>query len=187
VDPTTRKETVLYAFTSRNGFHPDAGWQPNAGLIFDAKGNLYGTTAQGGNYLNGCSTSGCGVVFKVDPTTRKETVLYKFTGGADGAGPRAGLIFDAKGNLYGTTYNGGNNVNSCDGSGGSGCGVVFKVDPTTRKETVLYTFTGGADGAGPTGGLIFDAKGNLYGTTYNGGDLNLCYSGGCGVVFKLTP
>jgi uncharacterized repeat protein (TIGR03803 family) len=110
-------------------------------------------------------------VFKVAPNsdgTWTETVLYSFTGGADGASPFSSLIFDAQGNLYGTTI-----------SGGSGAGVVFKVDPTTRKETVLHSFTGGADGGVPYGSLIFDAQGNLYGTADNGGI-------GYGVVFKMS-
>ena len=163
LDPTTRKETVLHSFGQTSG----DGTTPTAGLIMDAQGNLYGTTLQGGSDANG-------VVFKLDPTTRKETVLHRFTGGADGSQPLAGLIMDAKGNLYGTTT-----------LGGYGGGVVFKLDPTTRKETVLHEFIGGkTDGETPYAGLIFDAQGNLYGTTTNGGDEGCeCY----GVVFKLDP
>src|SRR5208282_3849903 len=93
-----------------------------------------------------------GVVFKVDPSGN-ETVLYTFTGGADGGYPLAGVIRDSAGNLYGTT----------NGGGASGAGVVFKVD-TSGNETVLYTFTGGSDGGSPWGGVIRDSKGNLYGT-----------------------
>ncbi len=91
----------------------------------------------------------------------QETVLYSFLGGADGAYPRAGLILDAAGNLYGTTSAGG----SAD------AGVVFKIDATGR-ETVLYTFTGGADGREPLAGLILDPAGNLYGSTDQGGTQN---------------
>src|SRR5436190_2003791 len=94
------------------------------------------------------------------------TTLYSFTG-SDGARPYAGLIADASGNLYGTTDNGG----------ASGYGTVFKVTPT-GTETVLYSFTGGSDGAYPLAGLIADASGNLYGTTYLGG------ANGYGTVFK---
>ena len=101
--------------------------------------------------------SGDGVVFKVDPAG-KETVLYSFTGGADGAGPSGDLVRDSDGNLYGTT----------SGGGPSNAGVVFKLDPT-GKETVLYSFTGGADGANPFAGLIRDEAGNLYGTASAGG------------------
>src|SRR5271166_5029576 len=88
-----------------------------------------------------------------------ETVLYSFQGGTDGAIPLAGLVMDAQVNRYGTTYQGGT----------SKMGTVFKVD-ATGKETVLYSFTGtGGDGANPYGGLVLDAQGNLYGTTYQGG------------------
>src|SRR5207248_3167096 len=125
--------------------------------------------------------SGCGVVFKLDPTG-KETVLYTFTGGTDGSNPVAGLRRDSAGNLYSTTQRGGD-VNC---NGGQGCGVVFKLDSTGR-ETVLYRFTGGTDGAFPAAGLIRDAAGNLFGTTQSGGNPS-CFSGnGCGVVFKLDP
>ena len=87
------------------------------------------------------------------------TVLYSFTGGADGGYPYDGLIQDASGNLYGTTYQGGT----------YGYGTVFMVDQT-GKETVLYSFAGaGGDGANPYAGLVQDASGELYGTTYGGG------------------
>lgn len=117
---------------------------------------------------------------------RPYTVLYAFTGGADGAEPLAGLVQDKEGNLYGTTYKDG------DFSGVictflAGCGVVFKLDPV-GNETLLYTFTGGTDGASPVGGLILDDVGNLYGTTYFGGAEPCPESQyGCGVVFKLDP
>ena len=100
-------------------------------------------------------------------------MLYSFTGGSDGANPVAGLVFDAAGNLYGTTEYGGV---GCAGYGG--CGTVFQLAPD-GTEAVLYRFTGGADGEFPTSGLIFDA-GNLYGTTFGGG------SSGGGTVFRLT-
>ena len=105
------------------------------------------------------------------------TVVYTFTGGADGGVPLASLIRDMKGNLYGTTSSGGND--NCS-SLAPGCGVVFKVDGADN-ETVLYTFTGGADGASPFADLTGDAKGNLYGTTESGG------SGSAGTVFRLEP
>jgi len=101
-----------------------------------------------------------------------ETVLHTFTGGTDGANPYAGVVLDAAGNLYGTTYAGGV----------ANAGVVFKVTPS-EQETILYAFTGGTDGANPYAGVVFDASGNLYGTTKNGG------AGGfypAGVVFKLS-
>jgi uncharacterized repeat protein (TIGR03803 family) len=122
-----------------------------------------------------------GAVFKLDKTG-SETVLYSFVGGRDGSSPLAGVVRDAAGNFYGTTYYGGGS--RC---GGSGCGTMFKLD-ATGKETVLHRFTGATDGANPYGGLVQDAVGNLYGTTLSGGDLS-CSTGdgpGCGVVFKLT-
>lgn len=159
---TTGTETVLHSFTGPDGANPDAG------LVRDKEGNLYGTTSGGG-------PSKEGTVFKLD-TTPTETVLYSFTGLADGAGPLAGLVRDKAGNLYGTTNQGGNL--SCKAP--SGCGVVFKVDPA-GVETVLHSFTGGADGSVLYGDLVQDKAGNLYGTTSNGG------ASGVGTVFKLTP
>jgi uncharacterized repeat protein (TIGR03803 family) len=156
------KETALYNFTGGND-----GTGPIGPLVRDASGNLFGITESGG-------ASGQGVVFKLDPSG-KETVLYTFTGGADGGVPTAGLTRDASGNLYGTTLVGGT----------FGVGVVFKVSPT-GTETVLYTFTGGADGGFPFGAVLLrDSSGNLYGTTGEGGSTACPF--GCGVVFKLTP
>jgi uncharacterized repeat protein (TIGR03803 family) len=144
------------------------GATPSAGLVMDAKGNLYGTTTSGG------SSGYYGTVFKVS-ATGKETVLHSFTNGpTDGAYPEGGLVVDADGNLYGTTTSGGN-------SGGQG--TVFKVDKN-GDESLLYSFSGGADGASPNGTLILDGKGNLYGTTFAGGDMQC--GNGCGVVFKLN-
>src|ERR1017187_10025179 len=151
----TGHETVLYNFTGGAD-----GSYPQAGVIRDAAGNLYGTTYNGG-------TTGYGVVYKLD-TTGHETVLYSFTGGADGGYPSAGVVGDSAGNLYGTTFSGGT----------ANAGVVFRLDQTGH-ETVLYSFTGGADGSGPYAGVIRDSAGNLYGTTYYGGAAVL------GVVYKL--
>jgi uncharacterized repeat protein (TIGR03803 family) len=146
--PSVQAQTfkTLYTF----GGTTDGGY-PNA-LVRDAAGNLYGTTISGG--VGACTDgdlSGCGVVFKVTPAG-KEIVLYSFTGGADGAAPQRGLQLDANGNLYGTTPSGG----------AYGFGTVFKVDQN-GNETVLYSFTGGADGGNPYSGLVRDAQGNLYG------------------------
>ena len=153
---TSGKETVLYSFTGGT----DGGY-PFGSIISDLAGNLYGTT-------NGGGASGAGVVFKID-LSGNETVLYSFTGGADGGYPLAGLIRDPAGNLYGTT----------NGGGAAGAGVVFKVD-TSGNETVLYGFTGGADGAYPLWVVLArDWDGNLYGTTSSGGTAN------AGVVFKI--
>ena len=141
------------------------GGGPNGGVVRDAAGNLFGTTAHGGAFGNG-------TVFKLD-TTGQETVLYSFTGGVDGAIPLAGLIRDAAGNLYGTTEAGGDLT--CNG--GSGCGTVFKLD-SAGQENVLHSFTG-KDGTSPIAGVIRDAAGNLYGTTPQGGPFS------SGTVFKL--
>jgi uncharacterized repeat protein (TIGR03803 family) len=161
---TTGAETVLHSFTGS----PDGNF-PRGGLVRDAAGNLYGTTAWGGAF-------GKGTVFKLD-ATGKETVLHSFTG-PDGQYPVAGLIRDAAGNLYGTTKNGGSS-NDCRG----GCGTVFKVD-TTGAETVLHSFTTGRDGRYPEAGLVADAAGNLYGTAFSGRNSDYC-AGGCGTVFKV--
>jgi uncharacterized repeat protein (TIGR03803 family) len=114
----------------------------------------------------------------------QETVLYSFTGGAEGAFPHSGVVMDAEGNLYGTAYNGGNP--NCQTLYGSGCGTVFELTPSGTF-TVLHSFTG-ADGANPVGQLIFDGQGNLYGATEAGGiGCKFAYSSGCGTVFKLIP
>jgi hypothetical protein len=133
---------------------------------------------------------GWGTIFKVD-TNNVETVLYSFTGGADGSYP-TGLLLDKAGNLYGTE-------SGCDGYGYCP-GTVFKVDPT-GKQTILYAFGGGREGNGPEAGLVRDNSGNLYGTTAYGGDVGRCTKGsmisstrppmlfppnGCGVIFKLS-
>jgi uncharacterized repeat protein (TIGR03803 family) len=155
--------TVLYSFS---------GASPNAGLVMDAAGNLYGTTSQGG--------AGGGTVFKLD-SAGNETVLHSFTGGSDGAFPSGGLILDRAGNLYGTTSQGGSGT--CGGGLVGGCGTVFTVN-TSGHETVLYSFAGPpGDGAGPSS-LIMDTAGNLYGTTGGGGS-GICSGTGCGTVFKL--
>ena len=148
---------TLHTFTG-----PD-GSAPAAGVVRDSAGNLYGTTFYGGAY-------GLGVVFKLD-TSNKETVLYSFAGGSDGANPYAGLILDSAGNFYGTTTAGGSPV--CQ------CGTIFKLSSSGR-ETVLYRFRGGTNGAMPWSDLISDSAGNLYGTTTSGGHNNY------GTVFKLS-
>jgi len=149
-------ETLLHSFVGGTD-----GAIPFAGLVRDSAGNLYGTTTEGG-------PSNLGVVYQVDPAGL-ETVLYAFTGGADGANPQAGLVRDSAGNLFGTTYAGG----------AADAGVVFEVAASGR-ETVLYSFTGGADGGNPVAGLFEDPEGNLYGTTTVGGTHN------GGVVFRIA-
>src|SRR4029077_11093102 len=145
---------------------------PVAGLIADKRGNLFGTTYGGGD-------ADLGAVFKLNPRG-KETVLYSFKGGSDGANPFAKLIADASGNLYGTTWAGGGS-----GCNGNGCGTVFSV-AQDGTEAVLHSFAGGSDGFGPYAGVLADADGNLYGSTLYGGGSG-CSGNGCGIVFKLAP
>lgn len=160
----TGKETLLHSF----GRGTD-GSTPNAGLIMDTKGNLYGTTSLGG-------TSNLGTVFRVT-NTGKETILHSFKGTPDGSDPTASLLMDANGNLYGTTYAGG--TGHAGGSCYRGCGTVFKIT-NVGKEIVLHNFKGSPSGAFPYAGLISDPQGNLYGTTVAGGS----HSGG--TVFEVT-
>jgi uncharacterized repeat protein (TIGR03803 family) len=181
------KETVLYSFSG-----PDGAF-PNGRMRFDSAGNLYGSTREGGS-SSPCSNfaAGCGVVFKLSPSTSggwTETVLYRFTGGDDGIFPTTGVNFDAAGNIYGTTIQGGGT--SCDNS--SGCGTVFKLTLAAGvwTESVAYRFTGGSDGAYPAADVIFDSAGNLFGTTEEGGTSCVVdgelQTSGCGTVFELTP
>jgi uncharacterized repeat protein (TIGR03803 family) len=178
-------ETVVYMFPGGA-----SGAFPNGALVADAQGNFYGTTLGGGLSNSNCLNSGCGVVFELTSTESgwTETVLYSFTGGTDGGNPLAGLVRDSQGNLYGTTSIGGIAGGFCN----SQCGVVFELMPTDSgwTQSVLWSFTGGADGNYPEAALTLDEQNNLYGTTFNGGDLSdtnpACLGLGCGVVFKLT-
>jgi len=140
-------ESVLYSFNdAADGASP-------RGLVVDPSGNIFGTTWVGGLYAYG-------TVFEID-SSGNEKVLHSFSGGADGANPLGGLVLDAAGNLYGTTSAGGP----------SGFGTIFRID-TSGNESVLYSFTGGADGAYPYAALILDGAGNLYGTASQGGALS---------------
>lgn len=161
------REKVLYNFN-----YYAKGWDPSAGLIFDGAGNLYGTTIYGGAY-------NLGTVFELTPKLGggwSEKVLHSFdSNGRDGVLPFASLTLDAVGNLYGTTQTGGL----------YGSGTVFELTQNASgdwTERILHNFNGQSrDGAGrPDANLIFDAAGNLYGTTYTGGTLG-------GTVFELTP
>jgi uncharacterized repeat protein (TIGR03803 family) len=149
------------------GQNSESGVCPSHGdLTIDAEGNIYGTTS--------CCY---GAVYKVLPSGLL-TVVYDFAGGNDGAYPDSGVVVDAAGNLYGTTSYGGGS-----GCGGMGCGVDYELSASGSNwtEKILYTFQGGSDGMMPLGGLIFDAAGNLYGTTSTGG------TNGGGTVFELSP
>ena len=166
-------ETVLHSFSGGSD-----GSNPEGALVADKAGNLYGTTSQGGSA--NCS-AGCGTVFKLTPPVTRngswsETVLYRFTGGSDGAAPVSDLVVDGVGNLYGTASTGGN----------GNAGTVFQLSPPALPGgswtlTVLYQFVGGSDGKTPVAGLAFDPLGNLYGTTLFGGSTN------AGTVFQLKP
>jgi uncharacterized repeat protein (TIGR03803 family) len=146
-------------------------------VTLDAGGNVYGTT-----YYGGLSYLGYGVVFKLTRHGSNwiQSVLYDFTGGSDGGHPYGGVTFGPDGSLYGTA----------EGGGRLGQGVVFKLQPPATEcrsvacywtETVIYNFTGAADGGGPQGNIVFDRAGNLYGTTLTGG------IGGNGAVYELSP
>ncbi len=169
-------EKVLASFSGSDGATPQSG------LIFDAHGNLYGTTETGG--LANCQSLGsCGTVFRLSPVangTWHKKVLHRFTG-SDGEYPMAKLLLDAAGNLYGTTSFGANN--SCAIGASIGCGAVFELSPganDTWTLKVLHRFIG-TDGANPASSLVFDKAGNLYGTTNTGGTNN------AGTVFRLRP
>ena len=159
-------ETVQYSFAASGG---DAE-HPLAGLVRDGKGNWYGTTWNGGANQDGA-------IFRVSKSG-KEKVLYSFVYSPSGSDPLADLALDGDGNLYGTTWSGGNP--NCQGF--DYCGVLFRLSKT-GKYTVLHTFSG-PDGAYPLAGVILDDQGNLYGTTAFGGTGD-CNGRGCGTVFKL--
>lgn len=169
------KQSTLYGFKGKAD-----GGNPYSGLIADSAGNLYGTTYDGG--ISCPSLKTCGTVFELSPSSSgswTETVLYSFTGGADGAAPEAGLVFDTHGNLFGTAYAGGGST-ACE----VGCGTIFELSPSSSgwTETTLYQFQGGtADGQYPLGSLTFDASGNLFGTAFLGG------ANGGGTLYELSP
>jgi uncharacterized repeat protein (TIGR03803 family) len=176
-----QQEKVVYSFTNYFG-----GQQPQGGLVFDKAGNIYGVTTEAGQF-------GYGTVFKltIQPNGRAvESVLHSFNrDDRDGFRPNGGLVLDAFGNLYGTTFNGGSQ-RCLHFSGFHGCGTVYELIPQpdgTWKEQILHDFAASdGDGANPYARLVFDAAGNLYGTTYHGGSSKECENAGCGTVFELT-
>ena len=168
------KEKIIYAL--QGGGNGDDPW---AGVVFDGKGNLYGTAIQGGNNF--------GIAFELQRAGSrwKEQMLYNFCSlgnCTDGMYPN-GMTFDWQGNLYGTTMYGGKPGNDC----GPGCGVIFKLTHTNGvwKQSVPHYFEGDPDGALPLlTTLVWDAKGNAYGTTTGGG---IGDGGGYGTVFEFKP
>lgn len=185
---------VLYAFQGGND-----GNYPSGALVLDSAGNLYGTTLAGGGNQQWCTGQdpGCGIVFELSPGSGgqwTETVLHRFQANGDntdGTAPNGALVFDAAGNLYGTTSSGGGGEQQCSSGASAGCGTVFELTPTSGgiwTENVLYRFQINSGGAGPYAGVIFDQAGNLYGTAAAAG--NCCnpdiFDWGAGVVFELT-
>ncbi len=198
---------TVYRMTAATGeieilhyFAGTDGKNPQASLLLDANGNLYGTAAYGGTYNSG-------VVFelkRISVDAWKYSVLYNFNFDGvtnfDGAFPYSALVMDQAGNIYGTTELGG--TGGCydnqpakppKGEVPSGCGIAFKLSPHSDgvwSEEILYNFQGLGDGGLPIAGLVFDRAGNLYGTTSQGGrgssKCDSYYDGGCGVVFSLT-
>jgi uncharacterized repeat protein (TIGR03803 family) len=170
------KEEILYEFTE--GFTVAYGYLPNTVTL--GKGSLFGTTQKGGAWDQG-------VVFELTPSSSSqrwtESVLYGFTGGLDGGTPKAGVILDSAGNLYGTTAFGGSSP--CVGKP-YGCGAVFKLSPngdSSWTETTLYDFAGVEDGGLPNGNLLMKG-GFLLGTTSLGGSSS---GQGLGTVFEVVP
>jgi uncharacterized repeat protein (TIGR03803 family) len=163
-------EKTIYSFDSSAN-----GTNPNGGLVLDAAGNLYGTTTGGG-------ANGLGTAFELSPTTGgswTETVIHSFGATGDGIFPYAQMIFDAAGNLYGTTAYGG-----AFGTGEEGGGTVFEISPQTGggwTEQVVHSFASGTDGVQVSGGVALDAAGNLYGATFVGGTHNE------GTIYELSP
>ncbi|MFY9647745.1 MAG: choice-of-anchor tandem repeat GloVer-containing protein, partial [Terriglobales bacterium] len=170
--------TVIHTFTGA----PKDGSFPYGTPALDKAGSLYGTTYEGG-------TKNYGAVYRFSPEkTGKwtEKILYSFKSGKDGNGPQAGIVFDAVGNIYGTTTAGGKYKYECDPYG---CGTVYElvapVGKGSYKEKVLWRFDG-TDGFLPQASLILDKVDNLYGTTLQGGSGSFCPVG-CGVVFEVAP
>lgn len=188
----TQTYTVLHNFTGGSD-----GSMPKTGLSMDRAGNLYGTTYEGGNESN-CHLNflrGCGTVFKL-ANSRSGWIfssVYGFTGQSDGAPPSSRVVFGPDGALYGTaTYGGDENCFA-----GEGCGLVYRLNPQatfcrsvscTWVQKSVFTFENSpSQGQFPSGDLIFDAQGNLYGTTTAGGNTSCGDNTGCGTVFELSP
>jgi uncharacterized repeat protein (TIGR03803 family) len=157
-------EKVLYAFLGGAD-----GQLPYAAALVDRADNLFGTTYEGGA---GDCGGGCGTVYEF--VHGAKTILHAFTGGADGGSPIGKLFADDAGNYYGTTFAGGSTT--CSG----GCGTVFKIDSNGTVSTI-WSFQGGSDGANPSGGVIMDGAGIIYGTTSAGGAAN------ANTIYRIEP
>src|SRR5438552_6720909 len=158
---------IIYSFAGE-----DDGEYADTDLVIDSTGNLYGTTVLGGDF-------GGGTVWQLTPsdTGWAHTVLYRFTGGADGVEPYKGVTLDAQGNIYGTAVTRGSG--SCEG----GCGVAYKLTNSggTWTQTVIHAFTGAEDGSGPGARVTVDRAGNVYGMAPTGGAYGL------GTIYKIHP
>ncbi|MGC9992354.1 MAG: choice-of-anchor tandem repeat GloVer-containing protein [Candidatus Cybelea sp.] len=177
-------ESAVYEFSSSQAH----GSYPEGGLIEDSAGALYGTGTTGGTGPCLYMGKGCGIVFKLTPSggTYNESILHDFAGATkDGGIPVDALLLSGT-ELYGTTEYGG--TGSCQETGFNGCGTVFEVSTKGSGYHVIYSFQGGKDGANPATSLIAGKNGVLYGTTnFGGGSASCTATGGCGIVFKLTP
>ena len=166
-------ESVPYTFGQGGGF----GIDPSGGLLLGEAGHLFGTCSRGGD--------GYGMVFELHDSQKngwKQSNLHIFYGNPDGVNPEGGLVADSLGNLFGVTTQGGAETGCY-----LGCGMVFELKRSQFgwRETILHSFGGTGDGAGPEAALILDSNGNLYGTTVQGGIG--CGSYGCGTVYEITP
>jgi uncharacterized repeat protein (TIGR03803 family) len=170
------KETVLYSFSGADGM------QPYSTLVSDTSGALYGTASGGAHRY--------GVVFKLTPNGQQfaESIAYAFQGFSDGAEPTSSLTLDGQGSIYGATASGGY-LFGCDLGREGGCGVIYKLVPSgsVYNESVLFAFAHLPDGYIPSGSLLVDDLGDVFGTTTIGG-VRECYNGnGCGTAFELVP
>jgi uncharacterized repeat protein (TIGR03803 family) len=183
LDPSSLKETVLYSFGKASG----DGALPNSLLL--RNGSFYGTTQFGGS-------ANFGTAFVLSPPTHggkrwKETVLYSFRGPPDDGSMPSAVTLDSSGSLYGPTWMGGSATTCLFSS--DGCGAIFKLSPPSSSsgqwhETILHSFSGAPDGAGPNAQLVLASDGTFYGETAYGGRSTMCpYVRGCGTLFALKP